>query len=76
MAWGGYFNSYCKTQCGKHYLFGNNTNNQCITSGTNDHRSTVDTPHCINDVIESHCGKGQIKLVALGCDNTTVMISK
>eukprot|EP01084_Bolivina_argentea_P116155 206433_1 len=42
------YNSYCMTSNGKHFLFGTNRNNECITF---DNEDRILSPYCINDVI-------------------------
>ena len=40
--------SYVHTKCDRHYLFGENGDNECLVL---DNVSPVLSPHCINDII-------------------------
>ena len=44
----GRIHSYCRTQCGKHFLFGYNSDRECITMGAGQH--TVWKPHRIDSI--------------------------
>ena len=68
----------------KHYLFGSNKYNECITydnainNGQRDkcfNNIKVVTPHCINDIIEEKSNGKIIKAVYLGHHNTKIILS-
>ena len=72
----GYEHSYCKTECGRHYLFGSNMYYECMRY---DDRSPVKLPFCINSVIDQEINnKGKckkiIKSVSLGYNNTKIIL--
>ena len=68
----GSFHSYCRTEEGKHYLFGSNYENECVTF--NDKQEKVMQPFCINDNVYTHCGGKQIKAIYLGHFNTKIVV--
>ena len=68
----GTLHSYCRTIEGKHYLFGRNEDNECITY---DNRNVIDIPHCINDIIKDKANGMIIKDVLLGYHNTKIIVS-
>eukprot|EP01083_Nonionella_stella_P087611 243805_1 len=63
--------SYVETMDGKHYLFGKNKENQCVTY---DERASVANPYCINAMIKEKTN-GTIRKVTLGVDNTQIIVS-
>ena len=54
----------------QHFLFGDNANNQCFTF---DGREKVETPFCINGIVEERF-EGRIESVTLDGDSTYVVI--
>eukprot|EP01084_Bolivina_argentea_P023685 44227_1 len=66
----GYNHSYCKSKNGKHFLFGGNEYNHCLTY---DDKPVISLPYCINDIVKEKCGK-LIKSVILGCDLTFIIV--
>ena len=50
----GTYDSYCRTQCGKHYLFGYDGNGECLSG---EDFECVLTPRCIDEVVHSQCRK-------------------
>ena len=72
----GSFHSYCVTmeteENEKHYLFGSNGDNECITY---DERDFVFKPFCIDDMIEKYCDGKKILSVSLGHYNTKIIVS-
>ena len=68
----GVFHSYCLSKDGKHYLFGKNDDNECITF---DGKTRVTLPFCVNQVIEDRLErKVKIQCVSLGLQNTTLIV--
>ena len=69
----GHIHSYCRTlKDGKHYLFGHNANNECITY---DNRKHVTIPHCIDDIVKERTNGMRILRVFLGYNNTKIVVS-
>lgn len=56
----------------RHFLFGDNRKNQCFTF---DGRQKVETPFCINEIVETRFG-GQIESVCLDGEKTHVVVVK
>ena len=75
----GYLHSYCrvienmesKNNDYKHYLFGSNGKNECITF---DDRISIDIPHCINSIINDKTDGMKIMSVHLGYENTKIIL--
>eukprot|EP01084_Bolivina_argentea_P244611 409749_1 len=67
----GHRHSYCKSNNGKHFLFGSNEHNECLTY---DGRKKVCIPYCVNDVIDEICNGKYIKYVSLGYYNTKIIV--
>ena len=66
--------SYVQTENNEHYLFGLNTENQCITSDT-DTREDVLLPHSINNIVKNICNNEKnIETVNLGGWNTKIIL--
>ena len=61
--------SFCRTQCGKHFLFGSNWHEECLSMD----RKVV-RPHCIDKVVQTKHGK-KIFSVHPGCGNTFILCS-
>eukprot|EP01084_Bolivina_argentea_P178981 309315_1 len=73
--------SKCSARRDRHYLFGSNKYNECITYDDilmreyECYKNTkVTTPHCINDIIEEKSGGKTIKAVYLGHHNTKIIL--
>ena len=49
----GWKHNYIATECGKHYMFGSNYYNECITF---DDKRKIVVPHKINEIVKSKCG--------------------
>ena len=67
--------SFCRTQCGKHFLFGYNSYVQCLCQeDTGDVLGDVLSPYCIDEVVQANCGK-KIVSVHPGGSNTIIICS-
>ena len=66
----GHNHSYCRTSCGKHFLFGSNENNECITF---DDRNKVKKPHRIDEIVKEKCNVQSIVDVISGRYNTKLI---
>ena len=65
--------SYCKSVDGKHYLFGRNRRRECLI-GMNDggaENNYIQTPRCINDILEKQYKNTKIKSIKLGYEITS-----
>ena len=56
----GYNTSYCRTVCGKHFIWGQNDDNECLTYDENESYQDVLTPHRIDNTIYDKCGRSKI----------------
>ena len=63
------FHSYVKTECGKHFIFGKNSNGECLKSKNND---GVLLPYRIDCLIEEQCNSDNFK-VYLGRESTKIV---
>ena len=62
--------SYVKTKCGKHFMFGSNEENECMTF-TDEKKITI--PRRVDDVIYNKCGIKTIIEVIPGHFNTKII---
>ena len=69
----GHRHSYCKSVCGKHWLFGSNEYNECITY---DGRKKVKEPFQIDQIIKEYCKGKYVKSVSLGYYNTKIIVRR
>ena len=67
----GYHMSYCKTECGKNFLWGANNNNQCIDFSNT---STVFIPNQIDEIVRAICNCKSILRVYLGFLCTFIIV--
>ena len=51
----GHGHSYVRTECGKHYLFGDNNNGECLKIIVEDDYDNVKRPHRIDQIINQTC---------------------
>eukprot|EP01083_Nonionella_stella_P090350 252421_1 len=65
--------SYVMTHQSKHFLFGSNEYNECITY--NGERK-IKIPHCINEIIDEQTNGKKIKRVCLGVHNTKIIMCR
>eukprot|EP00485_Elphidium_margaritaceum_P009909 CAMPEP_0202686688 /NCGR_PEP_ID=MMETSP1385-20130828/2445_1 /ASSEMBLY_ACC=CAM_ASM_000861 /TAXON_ID=933848 /ORGANISM="Elphidium margaritaceum" /LENGTH=422 /DNA_ID=CAMNT_0049341317 /DNA_START=12 /DNA_END=1280 /DNA_ORIENTATION=+ len=81
----GYEHSYCQSSDALHFLWGRNTDYECIKdshlvdeySFYADMRTRiVREPYCINEAVERHTHGGKIKFVHLGINNTKIVIQE
>ena len=70
----GALHSYAKTDCSKHFLWGDNRYSQCIA--VDNYKSRVLKPLCINDAIMIQTGYKNIVKVCLGKNNTFVILTE
>ena len=47
----GYNMSYCRTKCGKHFIWGQNDDNECMTYDESHNYEDALIPHRIDDII-------------------------
>ena len=52
--------SYCKTECGKNFLWGSNNSNECMEFGENNYY--VSLPKQIDNIITKKCGKSIVSV--------------
>ena len=64
----GSHHSYARTECGKHVLFGENGDNECMTFG-----KLLNEPNCINEIVMEKCKVKEILDVVPGAYNTKVI---
>ena len=70
--------SYCRSIDNRHYLFGENYDNECLVSiNTEDDINQevihcVETPTCVNDIIGKVYADKTIKCIKLGYDTTLI----
>ena len=62
--------SYCKTECGKHFIWGSNKDNECLTY---DDRDRVDVPFCVNGIIKEKCNTTRIIDIYPGYKSTKII---
>lgn len=67
----GYHHSYAKSDDEKHFLFGNNYNNQCSLESV--HEYVIPTPYCINTVFEKITNGRMIQRVYVGNGKTFII---
>ena len=67
--------SYCRTLCGKHFIWGANADNECITYQKNEfvNFESVTLPHRIDDIAKEKCGISEIKEIYPGYFSTQVI---
>ena len=76
----GYSHSYCKTDGGKHFLWGHNRYRECVSDEREEESESVQVyknvaePFMINDVIEEEYDGAEIVDVSLGYHNTKIII--
>ena len=66
----GYLMSYCRSICGKHFIWGSNTYNECLTY---DGKKTVCTPYRIDNIIKDKCDTTRIIDIYPGRDSTKII---
>ena len=67
----GYHMSYCKTECGKNFLWGSNINNECMDFSN---VSGVIVPNQIDDIVKAGCNCKSILRVFLGVFCTLIIV--
>ena len=65
----GFHSSYCRTRCGRHYLWGKNEDNHCLTY---DDRVDVTIPFRVDNIIKKRCECDSIIDVIPGYDCTII----
>ena len=63
----GYNISYCKTVCNKHFIWGQNDDNECLTYKQNEAGEYEDVliPHRIDNIIKNKCGDNVSKITQI-----------
>eukprot|EP01084_Bolivina_argentea_P146327 256253_1 len=65
--------SYVGTKLQKHFLFGNNNNNQCTLAPYSSSESMIFKPFCINNIFAKLSKYKWIKDIGLGCNSTYII---
>ena len=65
--------SYCRTKCGKNFLWGSNGDNECMNSASS--VSSVKIPYQIDDAVKNQCNAESIVRVFPGYACTKIIVS-
>ena len=68
----GYCHSYCRSECGKHFIWGNNTYGGCMVKD----EEMVLLPYRVDGLIKEQCGDCEIVELLPGYYNTKVIVEK
>ena len=70
----GYHLSYCRTECQKHFIWGANDDNECLTDIGNGKYENVLLPHRIDEIIRNKCGTTNIVSVCPGFYSLKILV--